>query len=147
MIHSKTTTIKLTFSKKKKFFTSYCHQLIGLLNYNFYFVFVIIFAQCETENKDIFNQKLVVDGYIEENEAARVILSKNIPLNIILNRDNIEQYYVRNAKITLCDGLNSEVLILSSAPGLVPPFVYKGQTIIGQAGKTYDLKIEYLNQI
>ncbi len=103
--------------------------------------------QCETENKAIYNQKLVVDGYIEENEVARVILSKNIPLNIILNRDNIEQFYVRNAKITLSDGFNSEVLSLTAAPGLVPPFVYKGQTIIGQAGKTYDLKIEYLNQI
>ena len=117
----------------------------------FYFVFISIIISCGNDNSNIkipSESKIVVEGCIEIGDVPQVILSRSVPINTIITRDNALNYVLRSAKITVSDGVQNEVLSLSSNNnGRIPPYVYRGTAIIGQEGKTYNLKIEYLNRV
>lgn len=111
---------------------------------------MIVVCSC---NSDTFSDgiklesKLAVEGWIEEGDGARVILSRTIPINDVIDSTNVLDHVIRSAKITVSDGETTEVLRVKSDDDRVPPFVYFGSEIIGQAGKTYTLKVEYLNRV
>ena len=109
---------------------------------------VIISCNRENSNYEINSEsKIVVEGSIEIGDVSRVILSRSVPTNTVITKSNALNYVIRAAKITVNDGQNEEVLSLTSnREGIVPPYVYIGKDIIGQEGKTYSLKIEYLNR-
>ena len=111
--------------------------------------FFVVLISCN--NDDISKQisvesKIVVEGSIEEGDVAKVILSRSVPIGSIVDSTTILNYVIRSAKITVSDGENEEVLRLKRNNDRIPPFVYFGSEIIGEAGKTYTLKIEYLNK-
>ncbi|WP_409417446.1 DUF4249 domain-containing protein [Flavobacterium sp. PS2] len=114
------------------------------------FLLMIVVCSC---NSDTFSDgiklesKLAVEGWIEEGDGARVILSRTIPINDVIDSTNVLDHVIRSAKITVSDGETTEVLRVKSDDDRVPPFVYFGSEIIGQAGKTYTLKVEYLNRV
>lgn len=91
--------------------------------------------------------KVVVEGWIEEDDYAQVLLSSSIPVTDVIDTTNVLNHVIRSAKITISDGVNSEVLRVKNDKNRVPPFVYYGTTLKGEAGKEYSLKIEYLNRI
>jgi hypothetical protein len=91
--------------------------------------------------------KIVVEGWIEQGDVPQVILSRSIPINAVIDSTTILDYFIRSAKVTVTDGVNEEVLSLKSDEGRVPPYVYYGSKMIGEVGKSYSLKIEYLNKI
>jgi hypothetical protein len=90
--------------------------------------------------------KIVVEGWIEQGDVPQVILSRSIPVNAVIDSTTVLDYFIRSAKVTVGDGENEEVLSLRSDAGRVPPYVYYGSKIIGEVGKSYSLKIEYLNK-
>lgn len=99
-------------------------------------------------NKQIsLESKIVVEGWIEEDDYAQVLLSSSIPVTDVIDSTNVLNHVIRSAKITISDGENSEVLKVKNDKNRVPPFVYYGTTLKGEAGKEYSLKIEYLNRI
>jgi hypothetical protein len=91
--------------------------------------------------------RIVVEGWIEQGDVPQVILSRSIPINATIDSTTIFDYFIRSAKVTVSDGENEEVLSLKSDKDRVPPYVYYGSKIIGEVGKTYALKIEYLNRV
>jgi hypothetical protein len=91
--------------------------------------------------------KIVVEGWIEQGDVPQVILSRSIPINAVIDSTTILDYFIRSAKVTVTDGVNEEVLSLMSDNDRVPPYVYSGSKIIGEAGKSYSLKVEYLDQV
>lgn len=103
--------------------------------------------------KDDFSQqvnhesKLVVEGWIEEGDFANVLLSSSIPVTDVIDSTNVLNHVIRSAKITISDGENFEVLKVKNDKNRVPPFVYYGNTLRGEAEKEYSIKIEYLNRI
>ncbi|HJY12760.1 MAG TPA: DUF4249 domain-containing protein, partial [Flavobacterium sp.] len=99
-----------------------------------------------SEQKSL-ESKLVVEGWIEEGDYAQVLLSSSIPVTDVIDSTNILNHAIRAAKITISDGTTSEVLRVKTDKNRVPPFVYYGSTLKGEAGKEYSLKIEYLNRI
>lgn len=115
------------------------------------FLLIIIISSCS--NNDIFSDgiklesKLAVEGWIEEGDVPQVILSSTIPINDVVDSTNVLDHVIRSAKITVSDGERSEVLRLKKDNDRIPPFIYFGSEMIGRAGKTYTLKIEYLNRI
>ncbi|MET0946815.1 MAG: DUF4249 domain-containing protein [Flavobacterium sp.] len=114
------------------------------------FVFAIIIASCSNDNvseQKSLESKLVVEGWIEEGDYAQVLLSSSIPVTDVIDSTNILNHAIRAAKITISDGTTSEVLRVKTDKNRVPPFVYFGSTLKGEAGKQYSLKIEYLNRI
>lgn len=111
---------------------------------------MIIVCSC---NNDTFNDgiklesKLAVEGWIEEGDGPQVILSRTIPIGNVIDSTNVLDHVIRSAKITVSDGETTEVLRVKNDDDRVPPFVYFGSEIIGKAGKTYTLKVEYLNRV
>ncbi|OWP74972.1 hypothetical protein BWK62_12235 [Flavobacterium oreochromis] len=112
-------------------------------------VIICFFLISCQEEKNVTNapMKIVVEGSIEEKEPAFVVLSKSIPINVNLNLNTIDQYFIRAAKVTVSTDDKQEILRLKMMPGYYPPFVYVGEEILGQIGKKYHLKVEYKGQI
>lgn len=104
-------------------------------------------------NNDSFNNeislesKIVVDGWIEEGDVPHVLLSSSIPINDVIDSTNVLNHVIRSAKVSVSDGQNTEVLRVKNDTNRVPPFIYYGTELKGESGKTYTLKIEYLNRI
>jgi hypothetical protein len=113
------------------------------------FLFALIIMSC---SKDDFSEqsiesKIVVEGWIEEGDYAQVLLSSSIPVTDVIDSTNVLNHVIRSAKITISDGQTSEVLRVKNDKNRVPPFVYYGTTLKGEAGKEYSLKIEYLSRV
>jgi hypothetical protein len=113
------------------------------------FLFALVVLSC---SKDDFSErsiesKVVVEGWIEEGDYAQVLLSSSIPVTDAIDSTNVLNHVIRSAKITISDGQTSEVLRVKNDKNRVPPFVYFGSTLKGEAGKEYSLKIEYLNRV
>ncbi|MEA9411342.1 DUF4249 domain-containing protein [Flavobacterium sp. PL02] len=117
-----------------------------------YILFLLIIVVCSCNN-DTFSDgiklesKLAVEGWIEEGDGPQVILSRTIPINDVIDSTNVLDHVIRSAKITVSDGETTEVLRVRNDDDRVPPFVYFGSDIIGKAGKTYTLKVVYLNRV
>jgi hypothetical protein len=111
---------------------------------------VLLMISCTKDDlsKQIsLESKVVVEGWIEEDDYAQVLLSSSIPVTDVIDTTNVLNHVIRSAKITISDGVNSEVLRVKNDKNRIPPFVYYGTVLKGEAGKEYSLKIEYLNRI
>jgi hypothetical protein len=110
----------------------------------------MLFLSC---NQDDFNSssdsdsKIVVEGWIENDDYAQVILSTSIPITAVVDSTTILNNVIRSAKVTVSDGEKVEVLRLKRDSDRIPPFIYFGSEIRGKSGKEYTLKIEYLNRV
>ena len=90
------------------------------------------------------NDELVVEGWIEDNGFPVVILTKNINIsNKYQSLDSLSSCIVRWAKVTVSDGEKSVVLTGSYTKGYTPPYIYTTSHYRGEAGKTYQLTVEY----
>lgn len=113
--------------------------------------FVLIMTSCSkddfvSEQKSL-ESKIVVEGYIEDGDFANVLLSSSIPVTNVIDSTNVLSHAIRSAKITISNGQDSEILRVKSDKNRVPPFIYYGSIIRGEAGREYSIKIEYLNRI
>lgn len=114
------------------------------------FLLVLVTISCSGDDfvkQDNVESKIVVEGWIEEGDFAQVLLSSSIPVADAIDSTNVLNHVIRSAKITISDGQTSEVLRVKNDKERIPPFVYFGSTLKGEAGKEYSLKIEYLNRI
>ena len=114
------------------------------------FLFVLVMASCSRDDfseQASIESKIVVEGWIEEGDYAQVLLSSSIPVADVIDSTNVLNHVIRSAKITISDGQTSEVLRVKNDKNRVPPFVYFGSTLKGEAGKQYSLKIEYLSRV
>lgn len=109
---------------------------------------IFVFFSCNEEtvnDEDISDfSKIVVEGWIEEGDYPQVLLSRSVPIPSEIDSLAILKYAIRSAKVTVSDGQNQEVLRLKRNNDLIPPFIYVGSELMGQVGKTYSLKVEYL---
>lgn len=114
------------------------------------FLFSLLLLGCSNDNfseQKNLESKIVVEGWIEEGDFANVLLSSSIPVTDVIDSTNVLNHVIRSAKITISDGQNSEVLRVKNDKNRIPPFVYFGSTLKGEAGKEYSIKIEYLNRV
>jgi hypothetical protein len=82
---------------------------------------------------------IVVDGWIENGQFARVLLTRNAPYFSSIDSASIRSLVLTQAKVTLSDGENSETLILRKNTDYFPPYVFEGNEITGETGKRYTL--------
>ena len=87
-------------------------------------------------------KKLVVDGWIEQGSYTNVILTYNTGYFENLDSASFRDLVARFAKVVVSNGEKSEVLTLYRDSNYFPPFIYKGNSIKGEVGKTYSLYIE-----
>ena len=116
----------------------------------FYILLMMLFTACQSEIEvDLpdYEPKLVVEGYIENGQPARVMLTRSVPffqhidMNYILNN-----VLIMNAVVTLTtsDGESEQLFFLptSESPYM---FAYTGN-IRGKENTRYDLTIEWGGQ-
>lgn len=111
---------------------------------------LIIVVSCSRENyvESVEGEsKIVVEGWIEQGDVPQVILLRSIPINATIDSTTIFNYFIRSAKVTVSDGENEEVLSVKNDNDRIPPYVYSGSKMIGEVGKTYVLKVKYLDRV
>jgi len=108
-------------------------------------LFLLFLVACEDENFETpsYIQKIVVDGWIEQGQQAKVFLTLSTPYFSDIDSTSIRKLVLTTAKVTLTDGSISEILTLHSNSDYFPPYVYQSNSIIGTIGHSYSLKIEY----
>lgn len=89
---------------------------------------------------------LVVDGSIENNDFARVTVSRSIPYFDEINLsdpNSLQAIFVTDAVVILSDGVISDTLQFTIDPTQFPPVFYKGNNPLlkGEVGKEYFLTI------
>jgi len=105
---------------------------------------VFVFSSCEKEiTIDLPKEtpKIVIEGYIENGLPATVIITKSAPYFDPIDITTLLSSIVRNAKVKISDGTNSDILDTVKTSDY-PFFFYTGDTIIGEIGKTYILTVE-----
>jgi hypothetical protein len=99
-----------------------------------------------------YTQKIIVEGYISNDEYPKVYLTLNIPLSQRFDSSIIYKNVIRFAKVTISDSLNPNAIgakteILTSAweseKRLFPPYKYFGTKYKGEEGKIYYLTVDY----
>lgn len=109
-------------------------------------------SSCEkdiTVNIPQSEKQPVVEGFIFQGDYANVTISWSFPyfypLNTVDPNDlsTLEEFLVLNANVYVSDGIQTEKLELEFDPNKFPPVAYKGDTILGEPGKTYTLSIQF----
>jgi hypothetical protein len=106
------------------------------------FLTCVIFQSCEkniTVEVPHAESEVVVEGYIETGKAPFVILSNSLPFFGTISTsvlDNL-QYTITGATVTVDNG--TVIDTLEQLPGYG---VYFSQDMVGEAGKSYSLKIK-----
>ena len=99
---------------------------------------------CEKDVLPPHKSILVVEGWIEDEGFPVVILTESLPVSQeYTSLDNISDYLVKWAKVTVSDGEQTEILIGKYEKGYFPPYVYTTSRIKGKAGRSYTLTVEY----
>ncbi|MDR0559295.1 MAG: DUF4249 domain-containing protein [Prevotellaceae bacterium] len=94
-----------------------------------------------------YSQKIVVEGWIENGQPAQVLLSRSASFSHEMDTASLLQQVIKSAKVSVCDGERTEFLILGADYNYLPPYVYYGEELKGEPGKSYFLQIEYDGKI
>lgn len=126
-------------------------------NYKYFFTalaIVIGFWSCETEitiDLPKTEETIVVEGWIETDGFPFVLLTQNLPYFGSINLDTLNDFFVEDAIIDVSNGTDTmrlEAIQLDTAGQTVvaygPPLVdiFTGNAFVGEAGKTYSIKIQ-----
>jgi len=90
-----------------------------------------------------YNPKFVVEGWIENDAYPTVILTRNVPFFSDLDSAELADVVLRYARVTVSDGVQSEILTARKDDNYFPSYVYRGSELKGRVGKKYKLTIEY----
>ncbi len=109
----------------------------------------VSFLSCEQEIKlDIpsYESKIVVEGWIEQDQGAKILLSLNAPFFTKIDSTNLRDYSVTRAKVTVISDTETEILTLKPNEVFFPPYLYFSTDIVGKINTPYQLVIEYQGQ-
>jgi hypothetical protein len=109
---------------------------------------IFVFSSCEKEiTIDLPKEpsKLVVEGWIEQDQPATVILTKSSSYFDSITQAALIESIVSNAIVKVSDGNTTEQLTYTFVP-FFPLFAYKGSTLKGEIGKTYTLSVDWNGQ-
>ena len=113
---------------------------------------LICFCFLSCQNKvDIsglfYEPKVVVEGSIENENYASVLLSISAPITGAQDTVSLLKQAIRSALVAVSDGEIVDTLRLHLNREKIPPYEYRGRLIKGEPGKTYSLRIEYAGNI
>ena len=87
--------------------------------------------------------QVVVEGWIENGAAPIVIVTSTVPVTEeIKDVNELRQYIVTWAKVTVSDGTESIVLTGRRDDNQFPPYVYTTSRMKGETGKSYTVTVE-----
>jgi hypothetical protein len=89
------------------------------------------------------DELIIVDGWIENGQYAKVLLTKNSPYFSSIDSASMRSLVLTKAKVTVKDGEKTEILTLRKNENYFPPYIYEGNAIKGDTGKTYTIIAEF----
>jgi hypothetical protein len=108
------------------------------------FIMLLFLAAC-TEKIDVklpnSEDKLVIEGSIENGKNAEVIITRSIPLFSSISNTTASDFYVLDAQVTVYDGFTTETLHLAIDSASSLGVVYKSNIIVGVPGRSYFLTV------
>lgn len=119
-------------------------------NYTYYLFSLLLFASCAKEielNLPVSNNEIVVEGWIEQNQYPIVYLTTSVPFYSKIDSTILFDQIVSRAKVTVSCNNQSEILTLKINKSQYPPKYYSGTEMKGEAGKRYDLKVEFNGKV
>jgi hypothetical protein len=113
----------------------------------FFLTSLILFAflSCEKEIDIALPQHeslLVVEGWIEQGKGAKILLSLSAPYFEPIDSNNIRNYAVTKARVTVKNSSRTEILTLKPNNVFFPPYYYFGSEIFGELNQTYIIEIQ-----
>jgi len=118
------------------------NKLLKLIWISSALIFIISCEKDITVDLPDYEPKIVVEGWIEQNQLAMVILTKSSPYFSSVDSTALVELIITDATVIVSDGSVSDTLSLVLDNCYFPPFVYKGHILKGQIGATYYLTIE-----
>ena len=119
------------------------------MNFNYkHIIATLLFFLMLSCEKDITvdlpkpDSKVVVEGYIEQNQNPYVVLTKNAPYFDKVDADTFGELFILDAKVTVSNGHEEVPLEIGFHPDRFPYFYYTTNQITGQVGVEYTLKID-----
>lgn len=112
--------------------------------YPFILVALLALVSCQKEiTVDLpeIEKKIVVDGGIYTGQLAEINLTWSTGYFDPIDSASLANYLISNAVVTLSDGSTTDTLHLAYNPYKPIPIVWRGSTIIGQPGRTYNLTV------
>lgn len=101
-----------------------------------------LMLSCEDEFLPEEQNVTVVEGWIEAGGNPVVIVTRSLPVrlrNEAVKLENLSDYVVKFARVTVSDGEKSFNLIGRIDSRYVPGYVYSSSLLVGKPGKTYTL--------
>lgn len=109
-----------------------------------YMTSLMIAIGCSEVKLPDASQQLVVDGWIETGKGPVVMVTTSVPVgSVIGNKEDLRKHIVTWGKVTVSDGERDVVLTGMVNEDYFPPYIYTTSSIRGEAGKTYNLTVEY----
>ena len=89
-------------------------------------------------------QQIVVEGWIEDGGFPVVMVTTTVSITETFSDiSQLKDHVVNWAKVTVSDGDRDVVLIGQKNDDYFPPYIFTTTELIGEAGKSYRLKVEY----
>ena len=108
---------------------------------------LLLFTSCSKEEyvHNQFEEHIVVEGSIEQDGVAKVMLTLNMDYREEISEETLKEKIVRYAvvRVTDLDTNESETLTGMIDERYPTHYIYKGSQIIGHEGGNYRLDIEY----
>lgn len=119
-----------------------------VVQYMLCFISACMFWSCNEEIDFVsYEPQFIVEGRIESGGYASVLLSTSVSFVEPLDTTNLLSHTVRNAKVTISNGEEEEILMLKTNDRKIPPYEYVTTKMRGEVGKHYHLRIEYNDQL
>ncbi|MGN0222231.1 MAG: DUF4249 domain-containing protein [Prevotella sp.] len=107
----------------------------------------VLWCGCEGDYMETQPSQLVVEGWIEHNGFPVVMVTQTVPVSTEPTPlDNLEEYIVKWAKVSVSDGQETVVLTGKYDNRYFPPYIYTTSKLRGMQGKDYTLTVEYDGQ-
>lgn len=110
-------------------------------------LFTLVYACKKEKNPGLYKPKFVIEGWIEAGDFPYVIITHNLPFFTAVDSAQLAEVIIRYAKVTVSDGMETEVLTATTDNRYFPNFVYRGTSLKGKVGGKYSLKVEYAGNI
>jgi hypothetical protein len=89
-----------------------------------------------------YEPKLVVEGWIEQGKYPTVILTESAAYFDPVDSAAMRRSVITTAKVSVSNGEQEEILTLKKKDAFFPSYIYVGNQLKGEVGKSYFLKIE-----
>ena len=105
---------------------------------------IAAFIGCNTIRFNIADQKIVIDGFIEDGGHPVVTVTGSIPVSSeYIEYSSLDRYVLRWAKVTVTGPEGEVVLTGQKSDKYFPPYIYTTGRMTGKAGEEYHVRVQY----